>query len=191
MWKIYVRDKIHMWVKSRNIQLNKIKSRQRIQLQMKMRCNNRCKKWSVAQADRVSTEELCTLHWVVFSLYGLAYPDRNLLWVPVLDRRLSICRQRPLHPTPRPLSRKYTFFIQQQSCGMEYLSHIFIQKREGDEFVKHDLLWPSQLSFEGGLSNVLLFTNIGLVGIKVSTLSFLFADSERSILRPGKIKEID
>lgn len=51
-----------------------------------------------------------------------------------------------------------------------------------------NLLRPSQLSLEGGLSNVLLFTNIGLVGMKVSMVSFLFADRERSILRP-RIKD--
>lgn len=48
-----------------------------------------------------------------------------------------------------------------------------------------NLLCVSQLSFEGGLSNVLLFTNIGLVGIKASLLSFLFADRDRSIFRPA------
>lgn len=48
-----------------------------------------------------------------------------------------------------------------------------------------NLLCVSQLSVEGGLSNVLLFTNIGLVGIKASLLSFLFADSDRSIFRPA------
>lgn len=57
-----------------------------------------------------------------------------------------------------------------------------------------NLLCVSQLPFEGGLSNVLLFTNIGLVGIKASLLSFLFADKDRSIFRPtGKniIKDND
>lgn len=59
-----------------------------------------------------------------------------------------------------------------------------------DHKMLKDLLCPSQLSFEGGLSNVLLFTNIGLVGMKVSMLSFLFADRERSILRPGTMKKM-
>lgn len=51
-------------------------------------------------------------------------------------------------------------------------------------YIFKNIILPSQLSFESGLSKVLLFTNKGLVGIKGSTLSFLFAESERSILRP-------
>lgn len=53
-----------------------------------------------------------------------------------------------------------------------------------------NLLWPSQLSFEGGLSNVLLFNNIGFVGIKVSVFSFLLADRERSKLRPETMENV-
>lgn len=74
---------------------------------------------SAGQADRVTAEELRTLHGVVFSLDGLAHPACHLLWVPLFKRSLSSCRQGPLYSTPRPYSKKHRS-LKQQVCTMPF-----------------------------------------------------------------------